>query len=47
MTNKTHNRLRVDLGSWAGGSAYAGYNFFAVANENDNYTLSLGAYSGK
>jgi len=47
LTNKTRNRLRVELDDWESGSAYAEYDAFAVASEKDKYMLSLGAYSGK
>ena len=46
LTNQNRNRLRVELEDWEGNSAYAEYDYFAVANENNKYTLSLGSYSG-
>lgn len=44
---KAKNRLRVDLEDTRGKTAYADYDFFAVASERNKYKLSLGTYSGR
>ena len=44
---KQRSKLRVDLEDWTGKTAYAEYNFFAVASGRSKYKLSLGTYSGK
>ncbi|KAL9975447.1 hypothetical protein ACROYT_G012608 [Oculina patagonica] len=43
---KERSRLRVDLEDTSGNTAYAEYDFFAVASERNKYKLSLGTYSG-
>ena len=43
---KTKSRLRVELEDTKGKTAYAGYDFFAVASERAKYKLSLGNYYG-
>ena len=43
---KQRSRLRVDLEDTTGKTAYAEYDFFGVASENNKYKLSLGTYSG-
>ncbi|XP_078365497.1 angiopoietin-related protein 7-like isoform X2 [Oculina patagonica] len=43
---KERSRLRVDLEDTTGKTAYAEYDFFAVASERSKYKLSLGTYSG-
>jgi hypothetical protein len=47
LTHQTRNRLRVELEDTTGKSAYAEYDYFAVASERSKYKLSLGTYSGK
>ena len=39
-------KLRVDLESLHGNTAFAEYSSFAVTNERAKYQLSLGSYSG-
>ncbi|XP_032237410.1 tenascin isoform X2 [Nematostella vectensis] len=38
--------LRVDVKDWAGTEAFAKYASFQIAEEKENYRLSLGAYEG-
>ena len=47
LTSQTNNKLRVELEDFDGNTAYAEYDTFAVADKTDNYTLSVGNYSGK
>jgi hypothetical protein len=47
LTHQTRNRLRVELEDTQGKTAFAEYDYFAVASENSKYKLSLGTYSGK
>ena len=47
LTSQTNNKLRVELEDFDGNTSYAEYDTFAVADETDNYTLSVGNYSGK
>ncbi|CAH3180510.1 unnamed protein product [Porites lobata] len=46
LTEKKHNRLRVDLEDFTFSTAYAEYDIFEVTNETTKYKLSLGMYSG-
>ena len=46
LTNQTNNTLRVELEDFDGNTAYAEYNTFAVADEADNYRLSVAGYTG-
>ncbi|KXJ06760.1 Angiopoietin-related protein 7 [Exaiptasia diaphana] len=46
LTHQAKNRLRVDLMDTKGKTAYAEYDYFAVASERFKYKLSLGTYSG-
>ena len=46
LTEKKHNRLRVDLEDFTFSTAYAEYDMFEVTNETTKYKLSLGMYSG-
>ncbi|XP_020907413.1 ryncolin-4 isoform X1 [Exaiptasia diaphana] len=46
LTHQAKNRLRVDLMDTKGKTAYAEYDYFAVASERAKYKLSLGTYSG-
>ena len=46
LTEKKHNRLRVDLEDFTSSTAYAEYDIFEVTNETTKYKLSLGMYSG-
>ena len=47
LTVSSSNKLRVDLEDVQGNTAFAEYSYFAVANETENYLLSVGNYSGK
>ncbi|CAH3173741.1 unnamed protein product [Porites evermanni] len=44
---KNHSRLRVDLADFDEETAYAIYDSFGVANEQQKYRLQLGQYTGK
>ena len=44
---KTKSRLRVELEDTKGNTAYAEYDFFAVASERALYKMSLGNYYGE
>ena len=46
LTSQTKNKLRGELEDFEGNTAYAEYNTFAVADEADNYTLSVAGYTG-
>ncbi len=46
LTSSDTKNLRVDLEDWQGGTKYAEYDSFAVADEASKYSLSLGSYSG-
>ncbi|KAH3818662.1 uncharacterized protein LOC127880759 [Dreissena polymorpha] len=46
LTGSGDYRLRVDLTAVGGETAYASYQLFAVAGENDLYRLSVANYSG-
>ncbi|CAH3194224.1 unnamed protein product [Porites evermanni] len=43
---KNHSRLRVDLADFDEETAYAMYDSFGVANEQQKYRLQLGQYTG-
>ncbi|KXJ10409.1 Tenascin-R [Exaiptasia diaphana] len=47
LTHQRRNRLRVDLEDTKGKTAYAEYDYFAVASERAKYKLSLGSYKGR
>ena len=44
LTSQTNNKLRVELEDFEGNTAYAEYDTFAVADEADNYRLSIEGY---
>ena len=46
LTASRPSELRVDLGDWSGGRAYAKYGSFRVGDEQSLYRLSVGSYSG-
>ena len=46
LTSRGHWSLRVDLQDFNGTSAYAIYDRFSVSGPEDNYTLTIGGYSG-
>ena len=46
LTASSSNKLRVDLEDVRGGRAFAEYQSFSVANEEEKYLLILGSYSG-
>ena len=46
LTNLANNKLRVELEDFDGNTAYAEYDTFAVADEADNFRLSVDGYSG-
>ncbi|CAH3142954.1 unnamed protein product, partial [Pocillopora meandrina] len=46
LTASSTNKLRVDLEDVRGGRAFAEYQSFSVANEEEKYLLILGSYSG-
>ena len=45
LTKSSSNKLRVDLEDADGRTAFAEYNSFGVADEENKYRLSLGSYS--
>jgi hypothetical protein len=47
MTSQRKYRLRVDMEDFEGNTRYAEYDSFDVADESDNYRLTVGLYSGK
>ena len=46
LTASSSNKLRVDLEYVRDGRAFAEYQSFSVANEEEKYLLILGSYSG-
>ena len=46
LTASRPSELRVELGDWSGGRAYAKYGSFRVGDEQSLYRLSVGSYSG-
>ena len=46
LTSDDNSMLRVDLEDFEGNTAYAEYNKFGVKNENDQYRLNFGSFSG-
>ena len=40
------SQLRVEIEDWSGGRAYANYGSFGVGDEQSQYRLSVGSYSG-
>ena len=46
LTSSGQYKLRVDLETFAGNTAYAEYGLFGVASEDDKYKLSVTGYSG-
>ena len=46
LTASRQSELRVEVGDWSGGRAYAKYGSFGVGDEQSLYKLSVGSYSG-
>ena len=46
LTASRPSELRVEVGDWSGGRAYAKYGNFGVGDEQSLYQLSVGSYSG-
>ncbi|KAK3722857.1 hypothetical protein QZH41_020438, partial [Actinostola sp. cb2023] len=46
LTSQGSYRLRVDMEDFEGNTTYAEYDSFNVADEADNYRLTIGAYTG-
>jgi hypothetical protein len=46
LTSARNYRLRVDIGDFNNGKAYAEYAGFKVSDLNDKYRLTIGGYSG-
>lgn len=46
LTTSGKYELRVDLTSWEGESWYAVYKLFNIGDEESQYQLTLGQYSG-
>ena len=46
LTASRPSELRVEVGDWSGGKAYAKYSSFEVRDERSLYRLSVGSYSG-
>ena len=46
LTASRPSELRVEVGDWSGGRAYAKYGSFGVGDEQSLYQLSVGSYSG-
>ena len=47
LTSQTNTKLPVELKDFEGNTAYAEYDIFAVADEADNYRLSVAGYTDK
>ena len=47
IVRESSNVLRVDVEDFENDTRYAEYTRFAVANEIDKYTLTVGGYSGQ
>jgi ficolin len=46
LTSAHDQELRVDLGDWEGGSAWANYKLFWIGDSNEKYKLMIGGFSG-
>ena len=46
LTGSRPSSLRVELEDWNGGKAYAKYGKFKIGNEQAQYKLEVGSYSG-
>ena len=46
LTASKPSSLRVELGDWNGGKAYAKYGKFKIGDEQAQYRLEVGSYSG-
>ena len=46
LTASRPSSLRVELGDWNGGKAYAKYGKFKIGDEQAQYRLEVGLYSG-
>ena len=46
LTASRPSELRVEVGDWSGGRAYAKYGKFSIDDEQSLYGLSVGSYSG-
>ena len=44
LTSQPNNKLRVELEDFEGNTVYAEYDIFAVADEDDNYKLSVDGF---
>ena len=47
LTKSDENLLRVDLMDFENDTAYAEYENFSIASENENYTLNVQNFKGK
>ena len=46
LTSQINSKLRVELEDFDGNTSYAEFDTFAVADEAENYTLSVAGYKG-
>ncbi|XP_078275843.1 fibrinogen-like 2a [Rhinoraja longicauda] len=46
LTKSKNMALRIEIEDWNGVQKYAEYSQFSVADENDQYRLTIGGYSG-
>ena len=46
LTASRTSSLRVELQDWSGGKAYAKYGSFYIGDEQAQYRLKVGSYSG-
>jgi len=46
LTASRTNSIRVELKDWKGGKAYAKYGKFSIGDEQAQYRLEVGSYSG-